>query len=265
MPEFIALLTEQLFTTEALVALLTITALEIVLGIDNLVFIAILSQRLPEHQRPKAWRIGLMAAAGVRVILLLTVGWVMRLDSEFSLLGWHTSPKDLILIAGGFFLLWKATHEIHAMLTPHAVHTDGKGAAAVTLGGVIVQILLLDMVFSLDSVITAVGMTDIVPVMILAVLIAIGVMLTFAKPLSDFVRRHPPIKMLALAFLVLIGGVLLADGFGHHIPRGYIYSAMGFAVLVELLQLNIDPTHKPKKGKIGAPPVELPSANGPKP
>ncbi|MEL7473044.1 MAG: TerC family protein [Planctomycetota bacterium] len=292
----------ELLTIDALAALATLTTLEIVLGIDNLVFIAILAQRLPEEKRDLAWKVGLSAAAGVRILLLFGIAWLMGLQSElFTLFGHAFSVKDLILIAGGGFLLYKATKEIHHMLAPHALHgADGQKKPA-TLGSVIFQILLMDMIFSLDSVITAVGMTEglgepapalgtdslethgavastvtdtvahaasdgdttvtltRLVVMIAAVVIAIGVMLLFAKPLSNFVRRHPPVKMLALTFLVLIGALLVADGFHHHIPRGYIYAAMGFAVFVELLQMRIDPTHKTKPlevGKVGEPPIE---------
>ncbi len=227
-----------LTSPEAWLALLTLTALEIVLGIDNIVFISILAQKLPPHQRDKARQVGLLLAMVFRILLLLSLAWVIGLTAPlFAVFDMAISGRDLVLILGGLFLLAKATHEIHSSLeAPHG-HASAKVHAK--FFAVLTQIVLLDMVFSLDSVITAVGMTDILAVMIAAVVIAIGVMLLAAKPIARFVHNHPTVKMLALSFLVLIGVLLVAEGFDQHIPKGYVYFAMAFALGVELLNLRL--------------------------
>ena len=226
----------------AWIALLTLTVLEIVLGIDNIVFISVLAGRLPKGQQARARRVGLGVALVMRVGLLLTISWVIGLTQPlFGLFGFEFSGRDVILIGGGAFLLAKATTEIH-----HALEGDesaGPGVRASTFASVIIQIALLDIVFSLDSVITAVGMADDIPVMIAAIVIAIVVMLVASAPLSRFVDEHPTVKMLALSFLLLIGMSLVAEGFEFHIPKGYIYFAMGFSVFVELLNLRLRRRH----------------------
>jgi predicted tellurium resistance membrane protein TerC len=238
---------DMLFQAETWIALLTLTALEIVLGIDNIVFISILAGKLPEALRARAWRIGLSLAMIMRIALLLSIVWITRLTATlFEVYHHPISGRDLILIAGGLFLLAKSTFEIHDKL--EGVEGRASARVAPSLPSVIVQILLLDLVFSLDSVITAVGMTAIVPVMIAAVVIAVGVMMVSARPLSEFVHRHPTVKMLALSFLLLIGMSLIAEGLGQHISKGYIYFAMGFSVFVEMLNLRV-------RGR--RPPVEL--------
>ena len=219
-------------------SLLTLTVLEIVLGIDNVIFISILVGRLPEAQRERARVIGLGLAMGMRILLLLTISWIIGLTAPaFTLLDNDFSWRDLILIGGGLFLLWKATTEIHESLEG-ATHEEGVVRGGATFRGVIFQIVLLDIVFSLDSVLTAVGLVRDLPVMIAAVVIAVGVMLFASGPLSAFVHRHPSVKMLALAFLLLIGVTLVADGFGFHLDKAYIYAAMGFSVFVEALNLR---------------------------
>jgi predicted tellurium resistance membrane protein TerC len=224
---------------EAWIALLTLTVLEIVLGIDNIVFISILSGKLPANQQARARTIGLGLAMGTRVLLLLSLAWIMRLTAPlFSVIGQEISGRDLILLIGGLFLIWKATHEIHERLEGHS-EEDKKARAAVTMTGVLVQIALLDIVFSLDSVITAVGMAKDVGVMITAIVIAVGFMMFAAGPVSRFVERHPTVKMLALSFLLLIGVTLIAEGFGQHVSKGYVYFAMGFSVFVEALNLRV--------------------------
>ena len=255
--DLLALLT----SPAAWAAYVTLVLLEIVLGIDNLVFIAILSNKLPAHQQARARRIGLALALVLRLALLSLIGWIVTLQQPLFDLGLvggpgaHGEPtfetafsgRDLILVAGGLFLLWKATKEIHHTLDPepsgelldHKGH-DGAGAAkAVTANftGTIVQIILLDLVFSVDSILTAVGMTDQVPIMFAAVITTVSLMMLAADPLAKFIEKNPSLVMLALAFLVMIGLVLLADGFGVHIPKGYIYAAMGFSVFVELLNI----------------------------
>ena len=233
------------------IAFLTLTSLEIVLGIDNVVFISILADKLPEAQRPKARRVGLLLAMFMRIALVSSVAWIVSLDNGlFELLGHEVTPHDLILILGGRFLLGKATHEIHGSLEGGHGHVAARVGS--TFGAVIVQILLLDLVFSIDSVITAVGLTDIVPVMIAAVVVAVAVMMIAAGPIGGFVSRHPTVKMLALSFLIMIGGLLVAEGFGQHIPHGYVYFAMAFALGVEILNLRM----RAKAEK----PVELHSA-----
>jgi predicted tellurium resistance membrane protein TerC len=220
------------------IALFTLTTLEIVLGIDNIIFISILAGRLPESQRERARLLGLAAAMITRILLLLSINWVIGLeDSLFDIGGHHFSGRDLILLGGGLFLIYKATTEIHGKLEGEEHHATTGGKVA-SFAGVIFQILVLDIVFSLDSVITAVGMADDVEVMIAAVVIAVLVMLVLSGPLSEFVQRHPTVKMLALSFLLMIGFSLVAEGWGFHIPKGYIYVAMGFSVLVEVLNLR---------------------------
>ncbi len=223
---------------QAWIALGALTLLEIVLGIDNIVFISVLSNKLPKSQRALARRVGLGIALAGRVVLLLTISWIMALSEPlFSVLSQQVSGRDLILAAGGLFLIGKATFEIHEKLEVDD-ETSEQTAAAVSFASVIAQIVLLDMVFSIDSVLTAVGMADDVEVMIIAVTIAIGIMMLTARSVSTFVEEHPTVKMLALSFLLLIGMTLVAEGGGHHIPKGYIYSAMGFALLVEMLNLR---------------------------
>jgi predicted tellurium resistance membrane protein TerC len=226
-----------LLLPETYIALATLTALEIVLGIDNVIFISILVQRLPAHQRDQGRLIGLGLAMGMRILLLLTITFIIGLTQPlFRLFDHDFSWRDVILIGGGLFLLYKATTEIHGALEGEE-HAAGGGGTA-SFGGVLVQVVLLDIVFSIDSVLTAVGMVDEVAIMIAAVVIAVGVMLFASGPLSAFVHKHPSVKMLALSFLLLIGVTLIADGFGLHIDKAYIYSAMGFSVFVEALNLR---------------------------
>lgn len=226
------------------IALVTLTALEIVLGVDNIVFISILAGKLPGPQQARARRVGLGLAMLMQIALLLSLAWVIRLTAPlFVVLGQEISGRDLLLILGGLFLLAKSTYEIHEKLEGEA---GGASARVVpSFAGVIVQILLLDVIFSLDSVITAVGMANQVGVMIAAVVIAVAVMMVSAAPISDFVNRRPTVKMLALSFLLLIGLSLLAEGFGQHISKGYIYFAMGFSVFVEMLNLRVRGRHAP--------------------
>ena len=225
----------------ALAALLT---LEIVLGVDNVVFISILASKLPVEQQDKARKIGLLAAGGMRIILLLAIGWIITLKKELFTIGSvGFSGKELILLAGGLFLIYKATKEIHHKLEGEEGTTSAKTAP--TLAAVIGQVLLLDLVFSIDSVITAVGMTTYVPVMVIAILISIGIMLVASKAIYTFVNAHPSVKILALAFLLLIGVTLLAEGFGEKIPKGYIYASMTFSVFVEVLNLRVRSKKKP--------------------
>jgi predicted tellurium resistance membrane protein TerC len=228
-----------LFTLEALVALLTLTALEIVLGIDNIVFLSILSERVEEERRAKARQLGLALALGLRILLLLCIGWVMGLrETLFTVFGLGITGRDLVLLAGGLFLITKGTLEIHHLVEGHhPERAEARGGRA-AFGAVLAQIAVMDLVFSLDSVITAVGMTDVIPVMIAAVVIAIVVMMVFATPIANFVQAHLPIKTLALAFLVLVGVLLVADGLHQHLPRGYVYFAMAFSLAVELLNLR---------------------------
>mgnify|MGYP000358476665 FL=1 len=229
---------EWISTPEAWIALLTLTALEIVLGIDNIIFISILVDRLPDHQQKKARLIGLGLAMVMRILLLLSLSWVMDLkDTLFAVMNHEVSGRDLILLGGGLFLIWKSTQEIHHSLTGETEETQGTSKA--TMGAVLVQIALLDIVFSLDSVITAVGMADEIAVMIIAIVIAIGVMMFFAHAIGEFVENNPTIKMLALSFLILVGTALLGEGMHFHIPKGYIYFAMAFAIVVEMLNLKM--------------------------
>jgi predicted tellurium resistance membrane protein TerC len=219
-------------------ALLTLTALEIVLGVDNVVFISIIAGTLPRAKQPRARTVGLALAMLMRIALLFSVSWIIRLTAPlFTVLGQEISGRDLILIVGGLFLLGKSTHEIHAKLEGEEGHAPAGGKTSFT--SVIIQILLLDVVFSLDSVITAVGMADNLAVMITAVVLAVLFMMVFAGPISEFVERHPTIKMLALSFLLLIGVTLIAEGLDRHIPKGYIYFAMAFSVFVEMLNLKL--------------------------
>ncbi len=237
----------------ALVALLT---LEIVLGVDNVVFISILANKLPEEEQDKARRVGILAAGGMRVLLLLAVGWIIGLESElFAVFDRSFSGKSLILLAGGLFLIYKATKEIHHKLEGEAEHASAK--AAPTFAAVIGQVMLLDLVFSIDSVITAVGMTDIIAVMVIAILVAIVIMLAASGAIYRFVNSHPSVKMLALAFLLLIGMTLIAEALGEKIPKGYVYAAMAFSVFVEALNI----VAKRSKAK----PVELHEKLSPEP
>jgi len=235
---------ESLLSPETWIALLTLTALELVLGIDNIVFITILADKLPAGQRERARRVGLLGAMGMRVVLLFGLAWLVGLTAPlFTVIGEAISGRDLILIVGGLFLLGKATWEIHQKLEGDETHVSA--AAAPSFAAVIAQIMVLDMVFSLDSVITAVGMVEEIWIMVVAVVIAIGLMMVFARPIGDFVDRHPTVKMLALSFLLLIGMALVADGLDVHIPKGYIYFAMGFSVMVELLNLRLRRRRRP--------------------
>ena len=240
----------ELLTAENLLALLTLTALEIVLGIDNIVFIAILSAKLPPEKRNKARQIGLAAAMIMRILLLLSISWIMSLKNTLFTLGvlgkdaGEISGKDLILFIGGLFLIGKATHEIHNKLEG-AEESNGRATAVATMGSVVFQIMIMDIIFSLDSVITAVGMANSLWVMITAVVIAVAVMMIFARAISDFVERHPTVKMLALSFLILIGVMLVADAFDRHIPKGYIYFAMAFSLAVEFLNMRLRKVNQP--------------------
>jgi len=229
---------DALFTGDALLALATLTFLEIILGVDNVIFISILSSKLPVNVQSRARRTGLAAAMLMRILLLLSIAWIIRLTAPlFHVFDRGISGRDLILIGGGLFLLAKATIEIHDRLEGGEGH--GSAKVAPSFAAVIVQIMLLDIVFSLDSVITAVGMADDVSVMIAAVILAVGVMMFSAGPISAFVNRHPTVKVLALSFLLLIGISLVGDGLGMHVPKGYIYFAMGFSVFVEMINLRV--------------------------
>ena len=231
---------ELLSNPDVWVALLTLTALEIVLGIDNVIFISILADKLPPEQRKRARLLGLSLAMFMRIGLLLTINWIANLTNElFSIAGHGFSGRDLILLGGGLFLIYKATTEIHEKLEGDDHATESGPVKHASFGSVIIQILLLDIVFSLDSVITAVGMAEDIEVMIAAVVIAVLVMLFASGPLSDFVSKHPTVKMLALSFLLLIGTSLVAEGWGFHISKGYIYAAMAFSVFVEILNLRM--------------------------
>ena len=230
-------------TADGLIALATLSALEIVLGVDNVVFIAILTARLPAGQQERARRVGLTLALGIRIALLFAITWIMGLTRPlFAVLGHEVSGRDLILLAGGLFLIFKATWEIYDKL--EVAHTEAAGGGRAAFAAVLVQILLLDIVFSLDSVITAVGMAEQVSIMVAAMVLAMVVMLFSMGAISGFVERHPSVKILALAFLLLIGVMLVAEGFGQHVSKGYIYFAMAFSLLVELLNLRYRKTHK---------------------
>jgi len=245
---------EALSDPQAWVSLLTLTALEIVLGIDNVIFISILAGKLPQEQQKKARQLGLTLALVTRILLLLSLTWIMGLTAPlFTLpvLNEEISGRDLVLLLGGLFLIWKSVKEVHEKLEEPDGHLTAT-KARISFTGVIIQILLLDIVFSLDSVITAVGMANQLWVMITAVIIALGVMLAAAGQISDFVNRHPTLKMLALSFLILIGVTLVGEGLGRHIPKGYIYFSMAFAFAVEMLNLKMRSKQKPKTQ-----PVEL--------
>ena len=230
-----------LATPEALIAMLTLTALEIVLGIDNIVFLSVLTGRLPVEQRPRARRWGLLLAMGMRILLLLSVSWIMSLTKPLLSIGdFGLTGQRLILLLGGAFLMWKSVKEIHHKVEGHGDGPGAASAAVTTMGGVMVQVAILDLVFSLDSVITAVGMTTSIPAMVIAVVASVGVMMLAAGPIGDFVERHPAVKILALSFLILIGVLLIAEGFGQHLNKGYIYFAMAFALVVELLQIRME-------------------------
>jgi predicted tellurium resistance membrane protein TerC len=225
-------------TAEGWVALVTLVAMEIVLGIDNLIFISILSNKLPEADRSRARRLGIGAALVMRLLLLATVAYIAQLTQPvFTAMGQSFSWRDLILLAGGLFLVWKATKEIHHTVDPDDGKENIVGTATLSVGGAIFQILLLDLVFSVDSIITAVGMTDHLAIMYIAVIAAMAVMLFAANPLGRFIAANPTIVMLALGFLLMIGMTLIADAFQFHVPRGYVYAAMGFSTLVEVLNL----------------------------
>ena len=235
---------EWITNPESLIALLTLTVLEIVLGIDNIIFISILSGKLPKEQQNKARLTGLALAMVMRILLLFSIVWIMKLTLPlFAVLGKEISGRDLILIGGGLFLLAKSTFEIHDKLEGEE-HTKASKVVK-SFANVIVQIMLLDIVFSLDSVITAVGMAQELIIMVLAVIIAVGVMMVSAKSISEFVEKHPTVKMLALSFLLLIGFSLIAEGLGQHIPKGYIYFAMAFSVFVEMLNLKMKSKRNP--------------------
>jgi len=226
------------------IAFATLTFLEIVLGVDNVIFISILSAKLPEDQQKRARRIGLLGAMLTRIALLFSLAWIIKLTAPwFTILGQEISGRDLILIVGGLFLIGKSVYEIHDKLEGEEGHASAKVAAS--FASVIVQIMLLDIVFSLDSVITAIGMVDVLWVMVAAVMVSVGIMLASAEGISNFVNRHPTVKMLALSFLLLIGMSLIMEGFEQHIPKGYIYFAMGFSVFVEMINLRLRKVSKP--------------------
>lgn len=234
----------ELLTTEGVVSLLTLTFLEIVLGIDNIIFISLTSDRLPLHQQKKARTIGILLALVVRIGLLMTISWIIGLKDPFiTIREFELSFRDLILIVGGLFLLGKSSSEIHAKLEGESdEHTISK---TLTLQSAIIQIVLLDIVFSFDSILTAVGLVDSILIMVIAIIIALGVMLTFANRISAFIQKHPAMKLLAISFLMMIGLVLVVEGFHVHVPKGYIYFSMAFALGVELLNMKISKRQKP--------------------
>ncbi len=239
---------ELLLSPEVWIAFFTLTALELVLGIDNIIFISILVDKLPREQQELARRIGLFLAMFMRIGLLLLLSWIIGLTAPvLTVLGHEISGRDLILIGGGLFLIWKSTGEVHQLLEGETGEASRQVAAS--FAGVIAQIMVIDLVFSLDSIITAVGMVSQVEVMIAAVVASVGLMMVFAASIGRFVSNHPTIKMLALSFLIVVGVVLIADGFGHHVPKGYIYFAMAFSVCVEMLNIRLR--------KKAAKPVEL--------
>ena len=254
---------------ESWIALFTLIALELVLGVDNVIFISILSGKLPQHEQARARTTGIMMAVITRILLLLSLSWIISLEEPFFHIPWFggeeigISGRDLILLAGGLFLLWKSTHEIHEKLEGKEGAASAKVAA--TFASVIFQIMLLDVVFSLDSVITAVGMVDHISIMVIAVIIAAGVMVFVAGPISTFVEHHPTIKILALSFLLLIGFTLIVEGLHQHIPKGYVYFAMGFSIFVEMINLRMrDKQVEPvnlrdgyKEQKLGLQPVAV--------
>lgn len=234
----------------AWVALVTLIIMEVVLGIDNLIFISILTNKLPEHQRAKARKIGIGLALVMRLALLGTVAWIVQLTTPiFEVFGEPYSWKDVILIAGGLFLVWKATKEIHHLVDPEDSVASAVGSAVVTSFSVVIaQILVLDLVFSIDSIITAVGMTPHLPIMVVAVVFAVTVMLLAANPLANFIARNPTVVTLALSFLLMIGMTLIAEGMGFHVPKGYVYAAMAFSALVEMLNIFARNARLRKKG-----------------
>lgn len=235
---------EWLSDPQAWIGFVTLAVLEIVLGIDNVVFISILAGKLPAEQRRRARRLGLGMAMVMRILMLLGISWIVRLTAPlFTVLGEEISGRDLVLLVGGLFLLAKATYEIHTKLEGEEGAASARVAPSFT--SVIVQITLLDVVFSLDSVITAVGMVQQVAVMIGAVMVAVAFMMVFAGAISDFVERHPTVKMLALSFLLMIGAMLIAEGLGHHIPKGYVYFSMAFSVFVEALNIRLRKVSRP--------------------
>ena len=242
---------EWISSPEAWIALTTLTALEIVLGIDNIIFISILVSRLPDHQREFGRRVGLTLAMLTRLALLFSIAWVMGLkDTWFTVFDHEISGRDVILILGGLFLLYKSTHEIHQSMEGIEEETSVPKVAG--LASILVQIAILDIVFSLDSVITAVGLVEHVSIMAIAIIVAVGIMLIAAKPIGDFVDRHPTIKILALSFLILVGVTLIVEGFDVHVPKGYIYFAMAFSVMVEMLNIRMrkkaaEPVHLHKQ------------------
>jgi predicted tellurium resistance membrane protein TerC len=232
--------------SELIIALVTLTVLEVVLGVDNVIFISILSAKLPQGQQKRARRIGLLGAMLMRIALLFSITWIARLTEPLvNLFGHQLSGRDLILLLGGAFLIAKATYEIHERLEGESGHSSGRVAAS--FAAVITQVMLLDIVFSLDSVITAIGMANNLFVMVTAVILAVLLMLVAAEPISSFVEEHPTIKVLALSFLLRIGMSLVADGFGQHISKGYIYFAMGFSVFVEMINIRVRKKVKPVK------------------
>jgi predicted tellurium resistance membrane protein TerC len=237
---------EYLTDPQIWIAFLTLTALELVLGIDNIIFISILADKLPKEQQDRARKIGLGLALITRLLLLVALSWIIGLTAPlFTVWNQEISGRDIVLILGGLFLLFKSTREIHQNLEGEEGYSSGRVYASFT--SVLIQIMLLDVVFSLDSIITAVGMVDELPVMVAAVITAVALMLVASGPLHRFVQKHPTIKMLALSFLLLIGMALIADGFDHHIPKGYIYSAMAFSVFVELLNMRARKATEPVK------------------
>lgn len=231
---------ELLLDPQAWIAFFTLTALELVLGIDNIIFLSILVDKLPAHQRSIGRRVGLFFAMFTRIALLMVLAWIVGLTQPlFSLFGQEISGRDLVLLCGGLFLLWKSVGEIHETLEGHAQASTAGKVATVSFAAVIVQVMVVDIVFSLDSIITAVGMVDELAVMIAAVIASVALMMLFAGAIGRFVSAHPTIKMLALAFLVVIGVVLIAEGFGQHVPKGYVYTAMAFSLAVELLNMRL--------------------------
>jgi predicted tellurium resistance membrane protein TerC len=258
---------------ETWIAFLTLVALELVLGVDNVIFISILAGKLPADQQQRARTTGILLAVVTRILLLLSLSWIIGLTEPlFNVLDFEISGRDLVLIAGGLFLLWKSVHEIHQKLEGEEGHSSASVRAA--FWNVIIQILLLDIVFSLDSVITAVGMVDHIEIMVAAVVIAAVVMVFTARPLGNFVERHPTVKMLALSFLLLIGFTLIVEGLHQHIPKGYIYFAMGFSVFVEMLNLRLrgkgqpvslhEPYREAVTGGVAASVASVPAKSNPK-
>jgi predicted tellurium resistance membrane protein TerC len=248
---------ELLSSPQAWIAFVTLTLLELVLGIDNIIFISILVDKLPKAKQEMARRLGLFMAMFMRIGLLLVLAWIVGLVAPlFTVLGQEISGRDLILILGGLFLIWKSTGEIHQSLEGEEEH--GSGAVKATFSAVILQIMLVDLVFSLDSIITAVGMVDDVRIMIAAVIVSVALMMVFAGPIGRFVSDHPTIKMLALSFLVVVGVVLVAEGFDHHVPKGYVYFAMAFSLVVEMININM---RKRRAHKVRLNPPHIPGSD----